>query len=171
MLTLALLRHAKSSWDDPADDDFARPLNARGLATAPLAGRALAGLGVKPSLVVCSPAKRTRETLDLALAAMGLDTQPTIMLDDRLYLASATTLIEVVRDSPKEHACVLLIGHNPGLHDTAVTLAGAGETALIETLQNRFPTAALAVLTFGRTRWRDIRTGDGRLDAFVTVKK
>jgi phosphohistidine phosphatase len=171
MLTLALLRHAKSSWDDPADDDFARPLNTRGLANAPVAGKTLATLGFNPDLVVCSPAQRTRQTLDLALPAMAMETMPEVKHDDRVYLASPSTLIEVVRDIPADYKRVLVIGHNPGLHELAVTLAGAGEIGLIEALQDRFATSAIALLTFTRSRWRDIRAGDGRLEAFVTVKK
>lgn len=171
MLTLALLRHAKSSWADPAEDDFDRALNERGIRTAPEAGAALATLGFVPELILCSTAKRTRETLDLALPAMPLDHAPKIQLDDRLYLASATTIVEVIRDMPAAHMNLLVIGHNPGLHEVALMLAGSGDTGRLETLHDKFPTSAIALLKFERARWRDIRAGDGRLEAFWLPKK
>lgn len=170
MLTLALLRHAKSSWDDPARDDFLRVLNERGIKAAPLAGAALAEHGLKPSLILCSPAARTRETLKLAQPAMALAAAPETVFDEKLYLASPVTLMETVRDIPQERTTVLMIGHNPGLHTLALTLAGTGSDAALDSLSTRFPTAALAILTFKRARWRDVRPGDGKLELFWTPK-
>ncbi|HMN36257.1 MAG TPA: histidine phosphatase family protein [Hyphomicrobium sp.] len=171
MLTLAILRHAKSDWDAPADDDFDRPLNSRGLKAAPQAGRMIADLGLKPSLILCSSAKRTRETLDLALPEMKLPPHTEIVTDDKLYLANFITLIEVLRDTRDVHRCVLMIGHNPGLHEFAIALAGSGDSAALTAMQDAFPTAALAIMEIRRTRWRDVRSGDGRLQAFWTPKK
>ncbi|MBL8884525.1 MAG: histidine phosphatase family protein [Hyphomicrobium sp.] len=171
MLTLAILRHAKSEWDAPADDDFDRPLNPRGLMAAPLAGEMIAALGLKPSLILCSSAKRTRETLDVAMPEMKLPSHTEIVTDDKLYLASFMTLIEVLRETRDVHKCVLIIGHNPGLHEFAVALAGSGDTGPLTAMQDRFPTAALAVLEFKRSHWRDVRSGEGRLTAFWTPKK
>lgn len=171
MLTLALLRHAKSSWNDPAQDDFDRALNERGVMTGPLCGKALGDAGFAPDMILCSTAKRTRETLDLALPEMPLDHAPKIQLDDRLYLASATTIVEVIRDMPASHPNLLVIGHNPGLHEVALMLAGSGDTGRLETLHEKFPTAAIALLKFERVRWRDIRAGDGRLETFWLPKK
>lgn len=172
MLTLALLRHAKSSWDDPAEDDFDRGLNARGKSAAPEAGKVIAGLCFVPSLILCSSARRTRETLDLALPALKASgAEPQVVFDDKLYLASQVTLLEIVRDIAEAHTRVLVIGHNPGLHALAMLLAGHGEATAIEALSDRFPTCALALMTFGRERWRDVRPREGTLEAFWTPKQ
>ena len=171
MLTLTLLRHAKSSWDNPGSSDFDRPLNARGLQAAPEAGRTLRELGTVPSLVLCSPAQRTRETLDLALPEMGLATAPEIVFDDKLYLAPLTQMLDQLRKVDIKHASVLLVGHNPGMHNLADVLAGPGPEVLNEKLAEKFPTAAIAVFTFNKKSWRDIGPRTGRLTAFWTPKK
>lgn len=171
MLTLALLRHAKSSWDDPGQDDFDRPLNERGLKAAPCAGAALAQSGAKPTLVLCSSAARTRETLTLALANAALTPAPQVVFDDKLYLAAPVTLMELVRDLPPGQTSVLIVGHNPGLHFLAMTLAGNGPATALESLNVRFPTASLAVMRIDRSRWRDVRANDGKLQLFWTPKK
>jgi phosphohistidine phosphatase len=171
MLTLALLRHAKSSWDASAQDDFDRPLNERGVKAALAAGAAVAGAAVNPSLILCSPAARTRETLKLAQPHMALAKGAAVAFDDKLYLASPITLMEAVRDIPAPHTSVLVIGHNPGLHALAASLAGKGANNALESLSLRYPTAALAVLRINRPTWRDIRPGDGKLDLFWAPKK
>lgn len=171
MLTLALLRHAKSSWDSPGSSDFDRPLNARGLKAAPEAGRALRDMHVVPALVMCSPAARTRETLELALPEMGLATAPEILFDDKLYLAAPAAMLESIKAVGAAHACVLMIGHNPGMHNLADALAGPGPQALNERLAEKFPTAAIAVFKFNKKSWRDIAPRTGRLTAFWTPKK
>ena len=170
MLTLVILRHAKSSWNDPAEDDFDRPLNGRGRKAAPEAGEMLRGLKIAPDLVLCSPAKRTRETLELALPEIGAGKTPKITYDERLYLAAAPTLLECLRDTGRDAACVVLIGHNPGLHSLAVALAGTGEPGLLAQVSEKFPTAALAVLAFDGNEWHKVTPGSGRLLAFWTPK-
>ncbi|MFN0219773.1 MAG: SixA phosphatase family protein [Hyphomicrobium sp.] len=169
MLTLALLRHAKSSWEEPGLDDFDRPLNARGEATAPLMGAALGNLGFDPDLVICSPSQRTRQTLDRA-SPMFVRGKPRIVFDERLYLASAGDLLGIVRETAPGPTYVLVIGHNPGLHTLAVNLAGTGSAAELGRMTDKFPTAALALLTFEATKWSDISPGDGRLETFITPK-
>lgn len=171
MLTLVILRHAKSSWDDPAEDDFDRPLNARGRKAAPEAGEVLRKLKIAPDLVLCSPAKRTRETLNLALPEIGSGKKPEIAFDERLYLATAATLLETLRDAGGAAATVVLIGHNPGLHSLAIALAGTGEQEALADLSQKFPTAAVAVLTFGSEKWSKVTAGSGRLALFWTPKK
>lgn len=174
MLTLALLRHAKSNWENPGNDDFSRPLNARGLHAAPEAGRALRELAIVPNFVLCSPAQRTRETFRLALPQMLLAAVPQIDFDDKLYLAPATQMLDQLRKVDANHASVLLIGHNPGMHNLAEALAGPGgpsPQALNERLAEKFPTAAIAVLTFNKKSWRDVGPRTGRLTAFWTPKK
>lgn len=170
MLTLALLRHAKSSWTDPTQDDYDRPLNERGIKAAPLAGAALAKAGFVPDLILCSSAVRTRETLALASPAMNLAGATKTVFDEKLYLASPVTMMEFVRDIPQGNTSALLVGHNPGIHALALTLAGKGSTPALESLNARYPTAAVAIFFIDRDRWRDVRSGDGKLELFWTPK-
>ena len=171
MLKLVILRHAKSSWDDPAEDDFDRPLNARGRKAAPEAGEMLRAMKIAPDLILCSPAKRTRETLDLALPEIVSAKKPKITYDERLYLATAPALLECLRDTGHDAASIVLIGHNPGLHSLAVALAGTGEQELLAEMSEKFPTAAIAVLSFDGSEWRKVTPGSGQLQAFWTPMK
>src|SRR5579863_8170557 len=120
MHQLHLLRHAKSSWDDDADD-HARPLNKRGREAARLVGQMLPRAIAPIDLVLCSSAARTRETAELALA--GLSPPPRILFEDGLYLAGVERLMERLRELDEATGAVMMIGHNPGLHDLALTLA------------------------------------------------
>ena len=120
MKTLYLLRHAKAAPESSLGD-AKRPLAKRGRKAAKTMADFLAKLDPAPELVLCSTAVRTRETLDLILPA--LKPQPTVTYEDRLYLAAATELIERLRKVRKDTGCVLLIGHNPGLHELGARLA------------------------------------------------
>ncbi|HEY8613220.1 MAG TPA: histidine phosphatase family protein [Roseomonas sp.] len=141
MRQLLLLRHAKSAWDDPALSDHARPLNARGRrAIAAMAG-AMRGLGLRPELVLVSSSRRTLQTLE----GLGvLSGPPRIEPMDDLYLAPWPRLLEAVREVPEAVGSVLLIAHNPGLHDFALNLAGPDAGAPGEALAAVYPTGALA---------------------------
>jgi phosphohistidine phosphatase len=170
MLTLALLRHAKSSWGDPGLDDFDRPLNSRGLKAAPVMGRTLRDLDIKPNLILCSTARRTRDTLALAGTECALDGTP-VRFEDQLYLASPDVLLTHLKALPDTVTTVLLIGHNPGLHSLALNLLHSGDAKSIVALEEKFPTCALAVFTFPATRWTDIGNGLGRLEHFITPRE
>jgi phosphohistidine phosphatase len=163
--TLSLLRHAKSSWDDPSLSDAARPLAPRGRRDAARIADHLVTTGFEPELVLCSPAVRTRETLELVRDALG---DPTVVFDDGLYGASSGGLLARLRLVEDAVASVLLIGHNPGLHDLALDLASSGNER--ERLETKFPTGALATLTFPET-WRGLAAGDADLAAFVIPKQ
>jgi len=167
MHTLYLLRHAKSSWADPALPDHERPLASRGRRDAKRIGEHLVRLGIEPELVLCSPARRTRETLELLRPALGAT--PTIRLEEELYGASSDRLLERIRALPEAVASVLLIGHNPGLQQLAVVLASTG--AELERLEAKFPTAALATLTSANTSWSRLSQSDAVLAAFVVPKQ
>jgi phosphohistidine phosphatase len=169
MLTLALLRHAKSSWDDAHVDDFDRPLNDRGRAAAPLMGAALNKMRFVPHVILCSSARRTRETLHLALPCFGAD-EADVVFDDRLYLTSPETLLERIMAVPRGTTSVLLIGHNPGMHALALMLLGKGDEKSVAHLTKKFPTAALAIFSFPRETWSDIGPASGHLEAFVTPR-
>lgn len=121
---LILMRHAKSDWADEGMSDFERPLSARGRRAAALMGAWLNEGGNRPDLVLCSPAARARETRECA--ARLLDTQPAVREDEALYLASAETILDVVRASWGTARCMLVIGHNPGMETLAQRLGPPG---------------------------------------------
>ncbi len=167
MLSLALLRHAKSSWDATDIEDFYRPLNQRGQTAAPLMGAALKELSFTPDLILCSSAKRTRETLALIMPFVkGAE----VTFDEQLYLTSQETLLGRLKATPVGTKKVLMIGHNPGMHGLALFLTGTGDVKSISRLEDRFPTAALAVFSFPQVTWRDLAPASGHLEAFVTPR-
>ena len=167
MLTLSLLRHAKSSWDSPAQDDFDRPLAARGLVAAPLMAGVIAARGITPGVILCSTSVRTRATLALVLPAFGVASPP-VWFEDGLYLATASRLFERIRHLRPHYRSVMVIGHNPGLHDLAMMLVQATPDEASRALAAKFPTAGLAVLTFPVLAWHDVVPATGHLDLFVT---
>lgn len=170
MLTLALLRHAKSSWDDPSQDDFSRPLNARGRDAAPRIGRWMAERGLAPATILCSSAVRTRATLALVLPQLD-DPAPRIRYDDDLYLASAPELLARIKRYGGSGTTTLVVGHNPGLHILARSLAGRGRREDLGALQIKLPTAGLVVLHFNVAHWDDIDRGRGELIDFVSPRR
>ncbi len=161
MKTLLLLRHAKSSRDDPGLEDFDRPLAPRGREAAPRIGAFMHDRGFIPDLVLCSPAHRARQTWDLvapALAAPG-----SVRFDKRIYLAESDGLLERARAVPARVGSVLMVGHNPGLGELACLLTGRGAKRDIARLRRKFPTGALAVLRFDVARWSQIAPRGGEL--------
>jgi phosphohistidine phosphatase len=168
MLTLSLLRHAKSSWADPSLDDFDRPLAPRGRKAAPRMGAFIASQGLIPDLVRCSGAARTRETL--ALAAGAWPSPPETVHDDALYHATVPALFAQLHAAPDARPHIMMVGHNPGLHAFALQLVGSGAGTDLRNLAHKFPSGALAVITFDAPHWRAIRPGDGRLTLFMRPK-
>ena len=164
--TLFLLRHAKSSWADPGMDDHDRPLNGRGRRAAQDIAGILADMAPPPAIVLCSTARRTRETLDGIRP--GLAGDPEVRFERRLYLADADVLAAAVRDLPDVPAA-LLIGHNPGLHELACHLAGTGDPALRTRLAQHFPTGALAMIAFPGA-WAAAVAGTGRLVSYLVPR-
>jgi phosphohistidine phosphatase len=168
MLTLSLFRHAKSSRADPRLEDFERPLNERGEAAAPRMGAFMARHGLTPDLILCSPALRTRQTLDLVRP--HLPGKPKVAYEDALYLATPSALLNRVRKAPAKASHVMVIGHDPGLHILAQELAASGKRAELKALAEKFPTAALAVITFAARSWTGVKRGAGRLQLFMVPK-
>ena len=167
MHQLLLLRHAKSSWDNPKLDDRDRPLNKRGRRAAVAMRQAMLDLGLAPDVVLASPARRTQETLE---ALEPWDATPLIELVDALYLANVPRLLAVLCDVNETVRSVLLIGHNPGLHELAVLLAGdRAEADVARRLVAGFPTAALAEFSVA-VQWRQLDTGGARLVRFLTPR-
>jgi len=168
MRRLMLLRHAKSDWSSPGLPDRDRPLNERGAAAARLMGGYLARHRLVPDRILCSPAKRARETL--AAMAPRWPGEVKTVFDDRLYAATPQTILSVIRDHGAAARNLMVIGHNPGLHQTAELLIAAGDVALRERLREKFPTAALAVIDFAVDAWSLIHDHSGRLDRYVTAR-
>jgi phosphohistidine phosphatase len=164
--TLYLLRHAKSSWADSALADRERPLAPRGRRAAKQIGKHLAALAIEPELVLCSPAERTRQTLELIRPALGAS--PKVKLEAKLYGATSDELLERIRAVPESIASVMLIAHNPGLQDLALLLAAGGPEC--EQLEAKFPTAALATLTL-QTTWRRLSEAGAVLASYVVPKQ
>ena len=169
MKRLAILRHAKSSWDDPGLDDFNRPLNERGWKAARRIGRELKRRGFSFDLVLSSPAARTRETID------GLqekyDFVAPIKFEPRLYGASEETLLELVKELPEEVKSPLIVGHNPGLEQLITSLAGDDDNGLRERVAGKFPTGALAILELPAKRWADVKARSGTIVELILPKE
>lgn len=169
MLTLTLFRHAKSSWDHADLADFDRPLNARGERDAPVMGHYLAEHKLIPDLILCSAARRTRETLALAWADWPV--KPHAEFSEALYLATQDTMLGILRNVEGSPAHVMMIGHNPGIHSFAMSMAGTGEADARLALSSKYPTAAIANITFRNDGWPEIKTGGGELAFFITPKQ
>ena len=166
MKHLLLLRHAKSSWEEPELADHERPLAPRGRRAAKLIAEHLRWESVAPALVLCSSARRTRETLEGIASALG--ERVAVQIECELYAASEQRLLERVRAVEEGVESVLLIGHNPGVEQLALRLAGGGDK--LASVRRKYPTGALATLEFGG-RWRELGPGSAELTDFVTPKQ
>jgi phosphohistidine phosphatase len=166
MKQLFLLRHAKSSWDDSDLVDHDRPLAPRGRRAVKLIAEHLNREGVRPALVLCSSARRTRETLDGIVPALGEGLS--VQIERELYAASEQSLLDRLRAVEDRVESLMLIGHNPGLEQLALSLAGSGHKLAV--LRRKYPTGALATLEFSG-RWGDLRPGHAELTDFVTPKE
>jgi phosphohistidine phosphatase len=162
MKTLLVLRHAKSSWAEQGLDDHARPLNSRGERDAPRVGRLMKDRRLLPDLIVSSDAARARLTAEAVSDAAKF--AGTILLEPRLYNASAADIVAVLRRVVDEAVeSVMIVGHNPGLEELVARLTGARES---------LPTAALAHVTLPIDRWADLRTSTrGRLAELFRPKE
>lgn len=164
MKTLTLLRHAKSAWDDTVPRDFDRPVNGRGRRAAARIGQWIADNDLRFDAVVASPAVRVTQTL--AEAATGARRKLAAVAEPRIYLASAATLLDVVRELDDAASHVLLVGHNPGLEDLVLLLVPPGD-ALRAEAEIKYPTATLAVLQLAIDHWSQADEGCARLAEFV----
>jgi phosphohistidine phosphatase len=154
--TLFLFRHAKSSWDNLALDDFDRPLAPRGRKAAPMMGRAMKERGWLPELALVSSARRAVETWQLAAAELAAE--PEVRFSRALYHAPPEKLLEALRDAPESCRSLVLVGHNPGLEDLARMLAGPeSDGAALAALRQKFPTGTLARFSFDAP-WAELRT-------------
>jgi phosphohistidine phosphatase len=168
MRRLLLLRHAKSSWSEPGASDHERPLNRRGQEAAPRIGAYLARHGLIPDHVLCSTARRARETWELL--AGEAPAAPPATFTERLYDAAPRALIEVFRHAEPKAASLLVVGHNPGLQEVATALIAAGDLEDRERLREKLPTGGLVVIDFAIADWSKLHTRSGRLERFVVPR-
>jgi phosphohistidine phosphatase len=164
--TIHLLRHAKSSWSETEVADHERPLARRGQRDARRLAKQLGPRGIAPALVLCSSAKRSRETLELIARSLSAKTK--ILVEDELYAASAEALLQRLRRLPDVIPSTLLIGHNPGLQDLALMLAGRGPG--VDALRERFPTCALVTLHNPAATWGELAPGSAQVIDCLTPR-
>ena len=168
MKRLALLRHAKSSWDEADLDDFQRPLNGRGQKAARRMGREMKQRGIAFDLVLASPATRVRETIEgVAEKCPGLDRN--VRFEQSIYLADSSTLIDLVHSLPDEIETALIIGHNPGLERLVLQLSKDGERR--SRVAEGYPTAALAIIEFDADHWTSVAPGSGDLVELILPRE
>lgn len=161
MKRLTLVRHAKSSWKDAALADIDRPLNGRGKRDALLMGGRLAALGIRPDIILASPARRARQTARRIAGAIP-DADGRILFDPALYEADATVLLARVRALDETWQHVMLIGHNPGLSEFADLLTASGI--------DNIPTCGLLVADFDIDCWGDVMPGIGKTTVYTTPR-
>lgn len=159
MKTLLILRHAKSSWDDPELKDFDRPLNKRGREAAPLIGRAMRKRKLQPQVILSSPAARAKETVGLVSEA-GKLTEP-VRFEERIYEATTGTLLQLISRIEDEAGLAMMVGHNPGFEELL---------ALLTQEEKRMPTAALARIELKVDKWSEVSPGTGRLRWLIKPK-
>ena len=170
MKRLLLLRHAKAERESA--DDAKRRLEKRGEADSARMGRFLREDVYIPDLVLCSSSVRTRETLKLLLPELGV--LPTVQYLSELYLAEPEIVLSLILGAPDRSGVLMVVGHNPGLEQSALALASVPLEKKLRkrygTMEEKFPTSALAVIDFDVPRWADVAAGRGELEAFVRPK-
>jgi phosphohistidine phosphatase len=166
-MRLLLLRHAKSEKGEPGMSDRDRALNARGCKDAPRIGEYIAHHGLQPDRALVSGARRTRETWERL--ATVLPAPPPVSYVEALYNAGPDAIVDVIKGARSAHS-LLVIGHNPGLHDAARLLIATGDVDARERLNEGLPTAGLVVIDFAGDHWQKLHPHSGRLERFVTPR-
>ena len=169
MLTLLLMRHAKSDWDHPDLDDHNRPLNPRGLRNAPLMGALIKDRGLMPQLCLSSTAVRARQTARLAISAIDEDVE---LLEVReLYdFGTGQAIAQAIASHGHSASPLLVIAHNPASQGFALETCGSGDQTALAQLENKYPTCALCQIEYNMTSWADISQTKGTLKAFTTPR-
>ena len=172
MRRLMLLRHAKTEHDAPSGRDRDRRLDERGRTDATAIGGWISRHPPFPDVVLVSPAIRARQTWEIAWEAMKkLSPQPQVELLPELYGAGLSQLLQTVHAASSDPKILMLVGHNPGMHELALALTGSGEAAARKALADNLPTSGLAVFDFARGNWADVAFRRGRLVRFVSPKR
>ena len=167
MRRLMLLRHSKTERAEPGERDRDRKLMKRGRADAPVIGTYMAHHGLVPDLALVSPATRTQETWTLVAGCFAKT--PRATSDERIYNAHSDKLIGVIGDARKAHT-LLVVGHNPSLHEVALALVASGDVEAREQLNEKLPTSGLVVIDLPIDDWARIHPHAGRLERFVTPR-
>ena len=167
MRRLILLRHAKTERAEPGQRDRDRKLIKRGRADAQAIGAYMAHHGLVPDLALVSPATRAQETW--TLVAERFAEAPRMAIDDRIYNANPEQLIGVIRATRKTHT-LLVVGHNPSLHDLALRLIASGDVTMREQLNEKLPTSGLVVIDLPFDDWSLLHAHAGRLERFVSPR-
>ena len=172
MKSLYLLRHAKSSWDDPTLNDFDRPLSPRGHRAAEAMAKHFQETGIHPQRILCSPSLRTRQTLEyLTPASATQGSRDGVAFEPAIYEATPQDLLALIQSTPGQASSLLLIGHNPGLASLAHSLlAPDPQDASLDHLLRKYPTGALATIQLPEDDWVDLRLGSGHLLSFVRLR-
>ena len=168
MLTLMLLRHAKAEPAASGVDDADRPLAPRGRSDAPRMGASLAAAGHVPDLILCSPARRTRETLELVVPSFGAVIAT--RLEPAIYEASMARLLSVLRRTPASVQRLMLVGHNPGFEELAHDLVRTADKEAAARLDKKYPTSGLAVLAFEHDAWAKVTPRSAHLALFTAPR-
>lgn len=166
MRTLYLLRHAKSDWNGEISADFDRPLSKRGFSAAPRMGQFMAESKLIPDRILCSAAKRTRQTLSALQPHFGDEID--IQITDRIYSGNAMDYLNLIRSEGGDCRSLLVIGHNPSTQGLALALSGKGEQTMRDQMAMKYPTAGLCVINFDIEHWSEIGEGLGDLVLFTT---
>jgi phosphohistidine phosphatase len=161
--TLYMLRHAKAQKAEPGQDDSSRALIRRGREAATRMGAWLAKREPLPTHILCSPAIRTRQTLELILPGLG---NPVIDYDPRLYMASDQVLLDAIARLPREADAAMIVGHNPAIEQLALDLAGHAPAQMIDTMRAKYPTCALTVAVAGTRDWSRFATSS-KAEVFI----
>jgi len=169
MKRLYLLRHGKSGWENPDLNDFQRPLTERGRSDVPLIGRYMADKGYNPDRVLCSTSVRTQETWELVEPELP-KTDRDVRFSNRLYLAIPEQVMSQVQNTSDESRALLVIGHNPGMQESAMGFSKSRRSEHYRKIEDVFPSAGLAVLQFSVDNWEDAFAGAGELIDFYTPK-
>ena len=168
MRTLYVLRHAKSDWGDASLRDFDRPLNGRGRKSAKAMGRELRERGLTPDLVLLSPSARTTETLARVEEGFGASFEK---VEERsIYLAETEELVALIRNAPAKSERLMIVGHNPGMHELVLLLANEPRD-LREEAAAKFPTGAMAEISFDVGDWSDVTPGSGFIRSFLKPRE
>lgn len=162
-LTLILMRHAKSSWADPEQDDFHRPLNGRGRASAPAIAKWLVQQGHLPDVVLVSGARRTVETWERMAPKMPETAE--MKSTPALYLADPSVSLSVLKNQTAP--TIMMIGHNPGF---AVLASQLTDIQPAHPQFKQYPTAATTVIEFTAQSWRELALGKGRIVGFTVPR-
>jgi phosphohistidine phosphatase len=167
-MRLMIFRHAKAEKGAPGMRDRDRPLASRGLKESPRMGEYMARHALVPRHALVSPSRRTRETWDGLASALPAGIP--VFYEDRLYDATPEAIVAVIQETPAKIRTLIVVGHNPGLHEAARLLIASGDVEARERLNEGLPTSGLAVIDFPGDGWEKLHARRGRLERFVTPR-